>query len=82
MTLTIPYSFMDLMKFYGKVPAAVQEQNSFMNEIETGFQTFMDFVEETTDDYDFIKLVQDKGINVASIKDPANDNEPEFRKAS
>ena len=82
MTLTIPYSFMDLMKFYGKVPAAVQEQNNIINEIENGLQTFMDFVEETTDDYDFIKLVQDKGINVASIKDPANDNEPEFRKAS
>ncbi|MCP5380815.1 MAG: hypothetical protein H6912_00465 [Kordiimonadaceae bacterium] len=82
MTLTIPYSFMDLMKFYGKVPAAIQEQNSFINEIETGFQTFMDFVEDTTDDYDFINLVQDKGLNVVSIKDPANDNEPEFRKAS
>jgi len=72
-TLTTTYSFMDLLKDKGHVPSL--EETSIMLEIENGFNTIAQFMEDNTVDYDFLDLLRDKAYNLSTVPVAVNDNE-------
>lgn len=66
------YNFMDLLKEKGQVPT--QEEMSILFEIENSINEFSEFMEETTTDYNFLNLLQDKGYGRKMAFVASNDN--------
>ena len=73
---------MDLLKDHGHVPVIAEEENSIILEIEQGLNAVAEFIEETTVDYDFLDLLQDKGYGLITAPIAANDNQVTLRQAS
>ncbi|MDG1437355.1 MAG: hypothetical protein P8P98_00160 [Emcibacteraceae bacterium] len=71
-SLTDTYNFMDLLRDKGHVPERAEE--SILLEIESGLHSIVEFVEETTMDYDFLDLVMEKGAVAQLVPVAANDN--------
>ncbi|MDG1858415.1 MAG: hypothetical protein P8I94_04890 [Emcibacteraceae bacterium] len=71
-SLTDTYNFMDLLRDKGHIP--MREEESILLEIESGLHSIVEFVEETTMDYDFLDLLMEKSAVAQMVPVAANDN--------
>lgn len=79
------YSFMDLLKEYNHVPETDLLKTTYSQDINELIDTVSTFVKESTEDYDFMDLLDDKGyqsVNDNWVKTHSNDNQPSIEAAS
>ncbi|MDA7568672.1 hypothetical protein N8742_03080 [Emcibacteraceae bacterium] len=79
------YSFMDLLKEYNYVPKTDLLETTYTQDINELIDTVSTFVKESTEDYDFINLLGDKGyqsMNDNWVKTHSNDNQSSIEAVS
>lgn len=76
---------MDLLKEYNYVPETDLLETTYTQDINELIDTVSTFVKESTEDYDFMDLLGDKGyqsVNDNWVKAHSNDNRPTFEAVS